>query len=98
MCQTSAYVPALQKVPPAAAKVAAAGSSVKGKAGKQKAAAESGAAKNGAAAPKQGRRAAPKPTAGMISQLSRRLLHMRIMLCELSACPTCTSMSLTNKL
>lgn len=98
MCQTSAYVPALQKVPPGAAKAAAAGSSAKGKAGKQKAAEEGGAGKSRAAAPKQGRRAVPKPAAGMISQLGRRLLHMRIMLCELLACPTCNPMPSTNLL
>lgn len=83
MCQTSAFVPALQKVPPGAAKAAAA----KGKGSKQKTAEEGGAAaKSPAASPKQGRRPASKPAAGMISQLSRRLLHMRIMLCELLPC------------
>ena len=89
MWQTSAYVPALQKLPPGAAKGAAAGSATKGKGGKQKPAEEGGAAKSLPAAPKRGRRAVSKPAAGMISQLSRRLLHMRIMLCELFACPTC---------
>ena len=95
MCQTSAYVPALQKLRPGAAKGTATGSSLKGKGGKQKHAEEGGAAKSPAAAPKEGRRAVPKPAAGMISQLSRRLLHMRIMLCELLACPTCIITSST---
>lgn len=77
-------MPALQKIPPGAATAVAA----KGKGSKQKKPAEEGGtAKSLAAAPKQGRRAASKPAAGMISQLSRRLLHMRIMLCELLACP-----------
>ena len=80
-------MPALQKIPPGTAKAAAAGSSGKGKGSKQKVAEEGAAAK--AAAPKQSRRVASKPAAGMISQLGRRLLHMRIMLCELLACLTC---------
>ncbi len=86
MCpQTSAFVPALQKIPEGAAKAAAARSSAKGKGGEQKGAEDSKAAKTSkAAAPMRGKRGAPKAAAaGMISQLGRRLLHMRIMLCEL---------------
>ncbi|CAL5219550.1 g1404 [Coccomyxa viridis] len=59
--RTSAFVPALQKIPPGTAKAAAAGSSGKGKGSKQKVAEEGAAAK--AAAPKQSRRVASKPAA-----------------------------------
>ena len=86
-CQTSAFVPALQKIPAGAAK-AASEAATKGKGGKQKAATEGKAAK--AAVSKRGRRVTSGPAAaGMIGQLSRRLLHMRIMLCELLACRPC---------
>lgn len=88
VCQTSAIVPALQKLPQKDAK-AASEPAAKGKGGKQKAGGQSKAAKTGkAAAPKRGSRAAAGPAAaGMISMLSRRLLHMHIMLCELLSSP-----------
>ena len=74
--RTTAYVPALQKLTAQAAE--------KPKAAKKKAAeSENGAA---APAPKQPKkRAAPRPTkaqaaAGMLGHLSRRLLHIRVMI------------------
>lgn len=80
-------MPALQRIPAGAAK-AASEAAAKGKGGKQKAAPEGKAAK--AAASKRGKRVMSGPAAaGTIVQLSRRLLHMRIMLCELLACHPC---------
>ena len=86
-CQTSAFVPALQKIPAGAAK--AAESAAKGKGGKQNAEGGTKPAKaSKAAAPRGGPRGKARPAAaGMVSRLSRRLLHMRIMLCELLSGP-----------
>ena len=86
-CQTSAFVPALQKIPTGAAK--AAELAAKGKGGKQD---TDGGAKPAkapkAAVPRGGTRGkARPPAAGMVGRLSRRLLHMRIMLCELLSGP-----------
>ena len=86
-CQTSAFVPALQKIPAGSAK--AAESAAKGKGGKQNADGGTKPAKaSKAAAPKGVTRGKARPAAaGMVSRLSRRLLHMRIMLCELLSGP-----------
>ena len=86
-CQTSAFVPALQKIPAGAAK--AAELAAKGKGGRQKADGGTKPAQaTKAAAPRGGTRGHSRPAAaGMVSRLSRRLLHMRIMLCELLSGP-----------
>ena len=87
-CQTSAFVPALQKIPATAAKAAAL--AAKGNGEKQKADGGSKPAKaTKAAVPRGGTRGKARPTAaGMVSRLSRRLLHMRIMLCDLLSGPS----------
>lgn len=86
-CQTSAFVPALQKIPAGAAK--AAELAAKGKSKKQKANGGSKPAKATKTAVPQGgtRQKAPPAAAGMVSRLGRRLLHMRTMLCELLSGP-----------
>ena len=86
-CQTSAFVPALQKIPAGAAK--AAELAAKGKGGEQNAEGGTKPAKaSKAAAPQGGPRGKARPAAaGMVSRLSRRLLHMRIMICELLSGP-----------
>ena len=75
-------MPALQKIPAGAAK--AAGLAAKGKGEKQKADEGSQPAKaTRGPVPRGGTRGKARPAAaGMVSRLSRRLLHMRIMLCE----------------
>ena len=86
-CQTSAFVPAFQKIPAGTAKPAE--SAAKGKGGKQNAEGGTKPAKaSKAAAPRGATRGKARPAAaGMVSRLSRGLLHMRIMLCELLSGP-----------
>ena len=80
-------MPALQKIPAGAAKPAE--SAAKGKGGTQNADGGTKPARaSKAAAPRGGTRGkAPPAAAGMASRLSRGLLHMRIMLCELLSGP-----------